>query len=66
MFLGTTTTKDTVITKPLRNYEWETLAHEQRVTKSVGDKVLRATVMFDCGTVFVTVEVSVGIQNLLY
>ena len=45
---------------------FETLTHGKRVVKSVGDRVLRVVVMFDCGTVFVTTEVSVGIENLLY
>ena len=31
-----------------------------------GDWVLGSVVMFDYGTVFVTSDVSVGIENLLY
>ena len=41
----------------------------ERVTKtpkSSGDKVLETTEMFDCRTVFETVDVFVGMENRLY
>ncbi len=64
--METTTNKSTLITKPFRELREGTLTYGERGAKSVGDKVLGVVVMFDCGSVFVTAEVSVGIENLLY
>ena len=66
MFLKTTTSKVILITKPMWKLRGDTLTYGKRADKSVGDRVLRTDVMFDCGSVVVTTEVSVGIENLLY